>query len=73
MNYITKLQLQKQALEDQLSALRNAITECQMYYTSGKFQGINGAYAYTQTDVLPKLARLKQIAQSEGGALYWEN
>ena len=72
MNYITKLQLEKQALEDQLSAVRNSVIELQMYYSSEKFQGDDNGYAYTRTDILPRLARLKEVAQSEGGKLYWD-
>jgi hypothetical protein len=58
-NYIKKLQTDNAELEQRLRDALEAMTELQLYLLSPKFHVDD--YVHVRTDILPKLASLKNL------------
>lgn len=59
MNYIKRLQLDKIQLETKLLVAMDELAQLQCYLLSPKFQGIDNDYVHVRTDLLPRLAHIK--------------
>ena len=62
MNYIKRLEGERNDLADQLSEVRNELRDVLSYLQTSKFHGVENDYVQVSTDIWPKLSRILNTA-----------